>query len=37
MHYHSGRKTLHKEQKKKIALGHKEDDPEEEQIWQQAM
>ena len=37
MHYHSDRKTLHKEQKKKIALGHKEDDHEEEQIWQQAM
>ena len=36
-HRHSDRKALRKEREKKIALGHKEDDYEEEQNWQQAM
>ena len=35
--HRSDRKTLRKEQEKKIALGHKEDDHEEEQAWQQTM
>ena len=30
-------KTLRKERKKKIALGHKADDREDEQSWQQTM
>ena len=37
MRHRSDRKTLRKEQEKKIALGHKEDDHEEEQAWQQTM
>lgn len=37
MHQHTGRKTLRQEQQKKIALGHKEDDHEDEQNWQQTM
>ena len=37
MHQHTDRKTLRQEQQKKIALGHKEDDHEDEQNWQQAM
>ena len=37
MHHHTDRKTLRKEKEKKIALGHKEDDCEEEQTWQQTM
>ena len=38
MHYHADRKTLRKEQKKKIALGHKPDDHEDEQrVWEQTM
>ena len=37
MHRRSDRKTLRREQEKKIALGHKEDDHEEEQTWQQTM
>ena len=37
MRHRSDRKTLRKEQEKKIALGHKEDDHEEEQTWQQTM
>lgn len=37
IHHHSDRKTLRREQEKKIALGHKEDDHEEEQVWQQTM
>ena len=37
MHYHADRKTLRKEKKKKIALGQKEDDHEEERSWQQTM
>ena len=34
---HGDRKTLRREQEKKIALGHKEDDREEKQTWQQTM
>ena len=34
---HGDRKTLWREQEKKIALGHKEDDHEEEPTWQQTM
>ena len=37
MHRRSDRKTLRQEQEKKIALGHKEDDHEEEQTRQQTM
>ena len=37
MRHHADRKTLRKEKEKKIALGHKEDDHEEEQTWQQTM
>ena len=37
MHQHTDRKTLRQERKKKIALGHKEDDHEEESTWQQSM
>ncbi len=37
MRRRSDRKTLRREQEKKIALGHKEDDHEEEQILQQTM
>lgn len=37
MHHRSDRKALRREQEKKIALGHKEDDYEEEQILQQTM
>ena len=37
MHPHTDRKTLRKERQKKIALGHKEDDHEEEPTWQQTM
>ena len=37
MHQHTDRKTLRQEWKKKIALGHKEDDHEEEPTWQQSM
>ena len=36
-HAITDRKTLAKERRKKIALGHKEDDHEEEQTWQQTM
>ena len=36
-HQHSDRKALRKEREKKIALGHKADDHEEEQTWQQTM
>ena len=36
-HQHGDRKALRKEKAKKIALGHKEDDYEEEQNWQQTM
>lgn len=34
---HTDRKTLRKKQQKKIALGHKKDDHEEEPTWQQTM
>lgn len=37
IHRHADSKTLRKERQKKIALGHKEDDHEEEQTWQQTM
>ena len=36
-HYHADSKALRKEWQKKIALGHKEDDHEEEPTWQQTM
>ena len=36
-YYHTDSKALRKERQKKIALGHKEDDYEEEQTWQQTM
>ena len=35
--HHADRKTLRKEREKKIALGQKEDDHEEERTWQQTM
>ena len=34
---HGDRKALRREREKKIALGHKEDDHEEEQTWEQTM
>ena len=37
IHRYSDRKALRKEREKKIALGHKADDHEEEQTWQQTM
>ena len=37
MHHHTDSKALRKEQRKKIAQGHAEDDHEEEQTWQQTM
>lgn len=37
MRHHADRKALRKEKKKKIALGQKEDDHEEDHIWQQTM
>ena len=36
-HQHTDKKTLRKEREKKIALGHKPDDHEEEQTWEQTM
>jgi len=36
-HHHTDNKTLQKEKRKKIALGQKEDDHEDEQTWQQTM
>ena len=36
-HQHGERKALRREKAKKIALGHKEDDYEEEQKWEQSM
>ena len=36
-HYHADSKALRKERQKKSALGHKEDDHEEEPTWQQTM
>ena len=35
--HYTDRKVLRLEQEKKIALGHKEDDHEEEQTWEQTM
>lgn len=37
MHPHTDKKTLRRERQIKIALGHKEDDHEEEQTWQQTI
>ena len=37
MHQHTDRKALRRERQMKIALGHKEDDHEEEPTWQQTM
>ena len=37
MHQYSDKKALRKEMRKKIAMGHKEDDHEEEQKWEQSM
>ena len=37
MHHHADSKALRKERQKKIVLGHKEDDHEEEPTWQQTM
>ena len=36
-HQHTDKKALRKERENKIALGHKEDDHEEEPTWQQTM
>ena len=36
-HPHADQKLLKKERQKKIALGHKEDDHEDEQNWRQTM
>lgn len=36
-HRHADSKTLRKERQKKIALGQKEEDHEDEQTWQQTM
>ena len=36
-HQHTDKKALRREKEKKIALGHKEDDHEEEPTWQQTM
>lgn len=36
-HQHGDRRALRKEREKKIALGHKEDDHEEETTWEQTM
>ena len=35
--HYTDRKALRRERETKIALGHKVDDPEEEQIWEQKM
>lgn len=35
--HRSDRKTMRREQEKKIPLGHKVDDHEEEQTWQQTI
>ena len=37
IHGHTDRKTLRREREKKIALGHKADDHEDEQTQQQTM
>ena len=36
-HQRTDKKTLRKEREKKIAMGHKADDHEEEQKWEQSM
>ena len=36
-HQHTDKKAIRKEREKKIAMGHKEDDHEEEQRWEQSM
>ena len=36
-HHHGDKKALRKEREKKIAMGHKADDHEEEQKWEQSM
>ena len=36
-HHHGDKKALRKEREKKIAMGHKPDDHEEEQKWEQSM
>ena len=36
-HQHTDKKALRKEREKKIAMGHKSDDHEEEQKWEQSM
>ncbi len=36
-HQHGDRKALRREREKKIALGYKADDHEEEQIWEQKL
>ena len=36
-HQHGDRKALRREREKKIALGHKEDDHEEEKTWEQTI
>lgn len=37
MNHHADRKLLQKERQKKIAMGHREDDHEEEHKWEQSM
>ena len=37
VHRHADSKTLRREREKKIALGHREDDHEDTQNWQQTM
>jgi len=36
-HQHTDKKILRREREKKIALGHKEDDHEDEPTWQQSL
>lgn len=36
-HQHGDKKALRREREKKIAMGHKADDHEEEQKWEQSM
>ena len=36
-HQHTDKKALRKEREKKIAMGHKADDHEEKQKWEQSM
>lgn len=37
IHQHGDKKALRREREKKIAMGHKADDHEEEQKWEQSM